>query len=114
MAVIKDLDPRIGLCIDVGHTARAGADPAECIRKYKDRLFDCHMKDIDGVTPKSKPIEVGRGQLDIRGMFQALLDIQYPHLVSFEYEKDGNDPLPGLAESVGYVRGILSDMEKKS
>jgi len=32
---------------------------------------------------------------------------KYSHVVSFEYEKDGNDPLAGVAESVGYVRGVL-------
>ena len=108
---IQNHDPRIGLCIDVGHTARAGVDPAECIRKYHVRLYEMHMKDLDSATPQGKPIEVGRGALDIRGMFQAILDVGYQHTVSFEYEKDLNDPMPGLSESVGYVRGILSDMK---
>jgi len=70
-----------------------------------------HMKDLDSVKPEGKAIEVGRGALDIRGMFQAILDVGYQHTVSFEYEKDLNDPMPGLSESVGYVRGILSDMK---
>jgi sugar phosphate isomerase/epimerase len=109
---IEKLDERIGFCIDVGHCARAKEDPAEAMRKYKARLYDVHFKDLEGTEPKSKVTEVGRGVLNIRGMLQALLDIGYPHLVSFEYEKDIDkvDPLPGLAESVGYVRGTLSDM----
>jgi sugar phosphate isomerase/epimerase len=105
---IQKFDPRIGLCIDVGHTARAYADPADCIRKYHERLYDVHLKDENAADPKGKPVEVGRGVLDIRGILQALVDVKYQHLVSFEYEKDGPEPLPGLAESVGYVRGILA------
>ena len=108
---IKALDPRIGLCVDVGHTARAGADPAECITKYKDRVFDIHLKDVDAIKKEGKPVEVGRGVLDLRSILAALIETKFQGLVSFEYEKDGADPLPGLAESVGYVRGILSDLK---
>lgn len=101
---VKNFDPRIGLCIDVGHAARAGADPAQAIRDCAPRVYDIHMKDLSVIETKSKVCEVGRGVLDIRGMFQALLDIKFQGAVSFEYEKDMNDPLPGLAESVGFCR----------
>lgn len=113
---IEKLDERIGFCIDVGHCARANENPAEAMRKYRARLYDIHFKDLEVIAVKSKVTEVGRGVLDIRGMLQALLDIKYPHLVSFEYEKDidKTDPLPGLAESVGYVRGVLSDMTARA
>ena len=112
MPAIDKLDERIGLCIDVGHTARAGVNPADAIRKYRARVYDIHFKDLDGTAPNAKPVQVGRGVLDVRAMLQALLDIKFGGAVSFEYEKDidREDPLPGLAESVGYVRGVLSDM----
>ncbi len=113
MEAIQKLDPRIGLCIDVGHTARAGVDPVAALRKYKDRLHDIHFKDLDSTKPNAKSVEVGRGVLDIRGMLKALLDIRYPHQLSFEYEKDMEaDPVPGLAESVGYTRGVLTGLAK--
>jgi sugar phosphate isomerase/epimerase len=113
---IEKLDDRIGFCIDVGHCARAKEDPAEAMRKYKARLYDVHFKDLEAIEVKSKVTEVGRGVLNVRAMLQALLDMKYQHLVSFEYEKDIDkvDPLPGLAESVGYVRGVLSDMTANS
>lgn len=103
----QSYDRRIGLCIDVGHTARAGVDPAEAIRKCHDRLYDLHFKDLASTAPNGAPVEVGRGVLDKRAIVRALLDIRYPHLMSFEYEKDERDPLPGLAESVGYTRAIF-------
>lgn len=106
--LVEKYDPRIGFCIDVGHTARGGADPAECIRKYRDRVYDIHLKDIHVLAGNGRPIEVGRGALDIKGILLALVEIKFTGNVGFEYEKDAADPLPGLAESVGYVRGVLA------
>jgi inosose dehydratase len=107
---VQPYDKRVGLCIDVGHTARAKVDPAEAIRRCKDRLYDLHIKDIDSTAPDGKTIEAGRGVLDLKSILHAILDINYPHLLSFEYEKDENDPVPGLAESIGYTKGLLAGM----
>jgi sugar phosphate isomerase/epimerase len=108
MRAVEKFDERIGLCIDVGHTARAGVDPAESILKCKDRLYDLHMKDISALGNKNTPIEAGRGILDLKSILAAILKINYKGLVGFEYEKDGKDPVPGLAETVGYVKGLLA------
>ncbi len=105
---VEPYDARIGLCIDVGHTARANVDPAEAILKCRARLYDLHLKDISDIGPKNIAREVGRGVLDIKLVLHALLEIKYSNLVAFEYEKDENDPLPGLAESVGYTKGLLA------
>jgi sugar phosphate isomerase/epimerase len=107
---VEKYDRRVGFCIDVGHTARAKVDPAEAIRRYKDRLYDLHFKDIGSTAPDGKTVEAGRGVLDLKSILQATLDIRYPHLFSFEYEKDENDPVPGLAETIGYTRGLLAGM----
>lgn len=105
---IKDLDKRVGLCIDVGHTIRIGADPVADAERFADRLLDIHIKDVSEASPKGDTIEIGRGVIDIPAFLRVLLKTNYSYVVSFEYEKDGKDPLPGLAESVGYVRGALA------
>ena len=107
---VKSLDARVGLCIDVGHTVRGGEDAVAAIRKYASRVYDVHMKDSVAVPGAMKdiPIEVGAGRLDIRGVLRALLDIKYDGVVSFEYEKVAGNPITGLAESLGYVRGALA------
>ncbi len=109
---IKSLDARIGLCIDVGHTARFGDDVVASIKKYSARLYDVHMKDSVAIAGAMKdvPVEVGSGRLDIRAMLAALLAVNYKGVVAFEYEKVAGNPVTGLAESVGYVRGMLSGM----
>ena len=109
-AKIKDLDPRIGLCIDIGHTQRAGIDPSESAEKYADRLIDVHIKDVTAPTKEGQTIEIGRGVIDIPKFLRTLINLEYKGSVSFEFEKDGKDPLPGVAESVGYVRGVLASI----
>jgi inosose dehydratase len=104
---VEKYDRRVGLCIDVGHTARAGVNPAEAILKCRERLYDLHMKDISALGNRNTPIESGRGILDVRSILQSLLKIQYQYMMAFEYEKDADDPVPGLAESVGYTKGLL-------
>lgn len=105
---IKSLDPRIGLCLDVGHTERAGIDPCEAAEMFADRLLDVHIKDVTSSSKEGVSIEIGRGVIDIPKFLRTLLKIKYSGTVAFEYEKDEKDPLPGAAESVGYVRGALS------
>jgi len=105
---IKNLDPRIGLCIDIGHTLRYGGDPYRAARQFADRLFDVHIKDINVATAAGHGVEVGRGVIDIPKFLRTLDEIHYAGCVSFEYEKDMGDPLAGLAESVGYVRGVMA------
>ena len=105
---IKNLDKRIGLCNDIGHTQRAGVDPSVSAEKYADRLLDVHIKDVTEATAKGHGVEVGRGVIDIPRFLRTLIKINYAGIVSFEYEKDADDPLAGLAESVGYVRGVMA------
>ncbi|SIN72233.1 Sugar phosphate isomerase/epimerase [Singulisphaera sp. GP187] len=108
---VQPFDERIGVCIDVGHTARCGVDPAVAIRKCAPRLYDLHFKDLSSREGKSKPVVVGWGVLDTLAMLRALLEIKYPYHVGLEYEADMNDPLPGVAESIGYVRGALAGLK---
>jgi inosose dehydratase len=111
MKAVEKYDKRIGLCIDVGHTARAGVDPAESILKCRERLYDVHLKDISALGDRNTPIEGGRGILNSKSILAALLKIKYQGLVGFEYEKDAKDPVPGLAESVGYTKGLLAGLK---
>lgn len=105
--LIKDMDPGMGLCVDIGHTVRIGEDPIKDTARFMDRVHDIHIKDEDKAEASGQTCEIGRGVIDIPGFLEMLLKENYSKIVSFEYEKDGKDPLPGLAESVGYVRGVL-------
>jgi len=104
---IKSLDPRIGLCIDIGHVKRLGLKPVENIKKYADRLYDLHLKDVDLEAAEGKSVEFGRGLINLPAVLEALKEINYSGVMAIEFEKDADDVLPGLAECVGYARGAM-------
>tara|TARA_B110000046_G_C12968107_1_gene387681 strand:+ start:63 stop:965 length:903 start_codon:yes stop_codon:yes gene_type:complete len=108
---IESLDSRIGLCIDIGHVQRFGLDPVANIKKYADRLYDMHLKDIDMIAAEGKSVEFGRGVIDLPGVLNALKEIEYKGVMAIEYEKDANDVLSGLSECVGYTNGALQTLK---
>jgi len=105
---IKDLDSRIGICIDIGHTTRDGEDPSVDIKKYANRIYDIHIKDVDKSAKEGTTIEMGRGIIDIPKVVATLREIKFSGSCSLEFEKDMNDPLPGIAESIGYFKGVMA------
>ena len=105
---VKDLDPRMGMCLDIGHDRRNGKDPVADLEKYHSRVFDIHLKDVTGATKLGYSVEVGRGILDIPGFVRMLRKVKYPGVVSLEHERDMDDPFMGIAESIGYFRGVVA------
>jgi sugar phosphate isomerase/epimerase len=106
-ALVQKMDPHMGLCIDVGHTQRLGLDPVAVFKTVFDRTFDIHIKDVSAATKAGTTVEIGRGVIDIPALLRTAIALGYRHTLDFEHEKDAEDPLPGVAESVGYVRGVL-------
>lgn len=107
---IQGMDARIGCCIDVGHTVRAGTDVVEAIQAVGPRLFNMHMKDLTDFHDKESQVAVGDGKMPIREIFQALAAIRYPGFVDLEYEVHADDPMPGVTKSFAYMRGVLAGM----
>jgi sugar phosphate isomerase/epimerase len=105
---IKSRDTHLGLCIDIGHTTRTGTDPVQACRQFRDRLYDMHVKDLAIKTDKDSQVEVGRGVLDFPALFRTLIDVGYQGQVGLEYEIKETDPLPGMIESIAYMRGVLA------
>lgn len=105
---IKDLDQKIGICIDIGHTLRYGDDPAKDILRYGTRIYDVHIKDVDKASKEGKTVEMGRGLIDIPSVVAALRKIKYSGSCSLEFEKDMTDPLAGITESIGYFKGVMA------
>lgn len=113
LKAVKDMDPRMGCCIDVGHCERAGTDVVQAIHEVGPRLFDMHIKDLTSFTSKESQVAVGQGIMPIRGIFEALMKIKYRGFVDLEYEINGDNPMPGVIESFAYMRGVLAGMGAK-
>ena len=114
LAAVKSMDPRIGCCIDVGHTMRTGTDPIAAIKKVGPRLFDIHIKDLADGKVKESQVAVGDGIMPVPGIFKALIDIGYKGNVDLEYEIHDDDPMPGVIKSFAYMRGVIAGMGLKA
>jgi sugar phosphate isomerase/epimerase len=110
LKAVKNMDARIGCCIDVGHAARAGTDVVQAIREVGPRLFNVHMKDLTNFQSKESQVAVGDGIMPVREMFEALAAIKYDGFVDLEYEIHPDDPMPGVISSFAYMRGVLTGM----
>ena len=107
---LKGMDPRIGCCIDVGHTMRAGTDVVEAIKAVGPRLFNMHVKDLAQPKVRESQVAVGEGIMPIKQIFQTLIATKYQGNVDLEYEIYGDNPMPGVIESIAYMRGVLAGM----
>jgi len=110
LKAMKTMDPRMGCCIDVGHTVRAGTDVVEAIKQVGPRVFNVHMKDLTSFTEKESQVEVGQGKMPVKKIFEALMGIGYAGFVDLEYEINEKEPLPGVIESLAFMRGVLAGM----
>lgn len=107
---ISNLDPRIGFCLDIAHSVRLGQDPIKDFLRYKERIFDFHIWDVDKPDKAGRCIEAGRGIIDFPKFFRTIIKEKYTGTCSLEYSKDMKDPLPGIAESMGYFHGVLAGL----
>ncbi|MFZ0885040.1 MAG: sugar phosphate isomerase/epimerase [Candidatus Acidiferrales bacterium] len=112
LKAVKNLDPRIGCCIDVGHAARAGTNVVEAIHQTGPRLFNVHMKDLTNFQDKASQVAVGQGKMPTREIFEALLQTNYQGYVDLEYEVHEDNPMPGVIASYAYMRGVLAGMNQ--
>jgi sugar phosphate isomerase/epimerase len=107
---VQGMDPRIGLCMDVGHTVRTGTDVVKAVRDAGPRLLDMHAKDLRDLKVRESQCIVGEGAIPFPEIFRALEAINYRGYVNLEYEIDARDPLPGMKQSFAYMRGVLAGM----
>jgi sugar phosphate isomerase/epimerase len=105
---IKMMDPRVGLCLDIGHTTRAKADVVQGIIDAGPRLFEMHFKDLKA---NNVQVPVGDGVIPIPAIFKQLMKANYPGVCSLEYEIDDMDPLPGMQKSFAYMRGVVAGLK---
>lgn len=97
---VSGRDRRIGFCADLGHYIRSGIDPVEAIYLLGDRLYGIHLKDFAEQKKQTRGVIIGKGHLDVEGVFRALKHIRFPAdgALSLEYEENPNDPIGEIEE----------------
>jgi sugar phosphate isomerase/epimerase len=107
LGVVKTMDPRMGLCMDVGHTAASRVDIVQAMADAGPRLLDMHIKDVRVAADETSGCDVGEGVLPIMGIFRQLKKMNYRGTVNLEYEFNYSAPLTGMLKSFAYMRGAL-------
>jgi sugar phosphate isomerase/epimerase len=110
LEAVKGRDPRMGLCMDCGHSMRTGIDVVQTIALAGSRLLDMHIKDLRVSTDKGSQCDVGEGVMPIVGIFKQLQKMNYQGCVNLEYEINSDNPLPGMLHSLGYMHGVRVGM----
>ena len=110
---VKGMDPRCGLCMDIGHTVRTGVDLIESVRAAGSRLLDMHVKDLRDFKSRDSQVAVGDGIIPFPALFRELLKMNYQGGVMLEYEIEGDNPMPGMYKSFSYMRGVLAGLTYK-
>jgi sugar phosphate isomerase/epimerase len=110
LGYIGEMDPRMGVCNDIGHTVRAGVDVVESVVDAGPRLFDLHLKDLRDFTDRESQVAVGEGKIPIAEIFAALIRMDFQGYANLEYEINPHDPFPGMRQSFAHMRGILAGL----
>lgn len=98
--ILRERDPRIGVCLDVGHLTSAGFDAAKTFREYDGRVFDIHLKDkrsevVDG-KKRELDVIVGTGDTDYNALFNELIKVKWNGVLAIETDNSDYAKSPGV------------------
>jgi sugar phosphate isomerase/epimerase len=110
LKAVKGMDPRMGLCIDVGHTVRTGTDVVRAVADAGPRLLDMHAKDLRDLRVAESQCIVGEGKIPIAEILRQLEAMRYAGCVNLEYEIEPDNPMPGMKQSFAYMRGVVAGL----
>ena len=106
LKAVENYSPLIGMCLDTGHIARAGQDPAEAARKLGKRLHGIHLKDIN---KEKKDTVLGEGVIDFKKLFETIKEtgVFSKAVIVIEYELEPENPLPGIRKSLNHIQALI-------
>ena len=109
LTAIDKHDERIGACADLGHYIRSGQGATEVIRLLKGRLYGIHLKDFAEMKDKTHGVILGKGHLDVEGVFRGLKAVGFPAngAISLEYEENPKDPIADIRQCVVVARKAM-------
>jgi sugar phosphate isomerase/epimerase len=109
---VKDRHPNIGACIDTGHFIRSAEDPVKAVHELCGRVFALHVKDEAEQRPDSHNVVIGKGHLDLVGLFKALRETKFPEdgSISLEYEAKPDNPLEDMRECLVMAQEAIAKL----
>lgn len=106
LSVVKDRDPRIGACADIGHWVRSGLTPVDCLKILHGRIISTHLKDLNEKSLDAHDVPFGTGVSDIPGVIAELKRQGFVGNASIEYEYNWQSNVTDVAQCVGFIRGL--------
>lgn len=106
LGACEPYDQRIGACADLGHFIRSGEDAVQVVRLLGDRLYGIHLKDFAEMKDKTRGVILGKGHLDVEGVFAALAAVNFPAdgCLSLEYEENEKDPIEDIRQCLAIAQ----------
>ena len=116
LKAVRDRHPLIGVCVDTGHVIRTKEDPVKWIRELGPRVFAAHLKDDVKQDGGSQNVVIGKGNLDVVGVFQALKDIKFPADgdLALEYEANPANPVDDMKNCIAVAKDAIAKVAKKA
>ncbi len=114
LRAIEKHDERIGACADLGHYIRSGESATEVIRLLKGRLYGIHLKDFAAMEDKAEGVVLGKGHLDVSGVIDALIAVDFPAdgALSLEYEENPKDPIADIKACYSIAKSAIDKVNK--
>ena len=104
--------PNIGACADVGHWARNGLNPVECLRKLEGHVYGAHLKDVVKFDDTgAADTVVGKGVIDLPAVFAELKRQNFNGMMSIEHESNSYHKLPDIIETVKYYNDQVAKLQ---
>ena len=111
LSVVKDRDPRIGACADVGHWSGSGMRPLDQIKILEGRVMSCHFKDHMIMNDDANCVAAGLGALELEAVLRELRRQHFNGNISVEFESHWENNLAEVAQTIGFVRGVGAALE---
>ena len=107
---VKGRHKWVGACVDCGHFLRSGEDPVKAVRTLGPRVFGAHIKDDVELGKASKNVVLGKGKLDVVGLFQALREIKFPAdgSLALEYEANPDNPIADMKACLAVAKEAIA------
>ena len=111
LAAIKG-HTNIGACADLGHWARSGLNPVDCLKKLEGHIYGVHLKDIT-TFDKTNAADtlVGKGTIDFAPIFSELKRQNFKGMFSIEHESNWENNLPDVIETLKFYNAQLKKLK---
>lgn len=112
LAAIKG-HPNLACCADLGHWARSGLDPVDCLKKLEGHVIGVHLKDIATFNDvKAADVPVGKGVINYPAVFDELARQRFSGMLSIEQESNWYHSLPEVTNTVNYYKSQVSRLSQ--